>query len=43
MTSEDNWVADNIYSINTTVNSDYWGAKDTDGINSSGVGSRVGS
>ena len=43
MTSEDDWVADDIYSINTTVDGNCWGVKDVDSINSSRVSSKVGS
>ena len=32
MTLEDDWVADNICSVNAIVDSNYWGAKDVDGI-----------
>ena len=36
-TLEDNWVADNICGVDIIINSDYWGAENANGINSSGV------
>ena len=42
MTSENDWVVNNIYGVNTIVNGDYWGAKDINGINGFGVSFGVG-
>ena len=43
VTLEDNWVADNVCGVNAIVDSNYWGVKDADSVNGSGVSSRVGS
>ena len=42
MTLEDDQVVDNIRGVDTTVDSDYWGVEDADGLGGSGVSSGVG-